>query len=77
VSIFLVFNLPIAFLSAANSWSATLIFLLFDSFLLVLVGSLLFAMPLFYFYFPARRKKLKFLIFLLYLALIFVFLLVA
>lgn len=77
VSNFFVFNLPIVFLSATSSWSATLIFLLFDSLLLVLVGFLLFAAPLFYFYFPARNKKLKFLIFLLYFALIFAFLLTA
>jgi len=72
-----IFNLPIVFLSAASSWSTTLISLLFDSFLLALVGFLLFSTPLFYLYFPARNKKLKLLVFLLYLALIFVFLLVA
>jgi len=71
------FNLPIVFLSATSSWSTTLIFLLFDSFLLVLVGFLLFSTPFFYLYFPARNEKLKLVVFLLYLALIFVFLLVA
>ena len=71
------FNLPIVFLSTKSSWSATLVFLLFDSFLLALVGFLLFSTPFFYLYFPARNKKLKLLVFLLYLVLIFVFLLVA
>jgi len=65
VSNFFVFNLPIVFLSAASSWNATLIFFLFDSFLLALVGFFLFSTPLFYFYFPSRKKKLKLLVFLL------------
>ncbi|KLL04086.1 MAG: hypothetical protein MRECE_3c011 [Mycoplasmataceae bacterium CE_OT135] len=72
----LLFSLPIIFLSAGSSGSAMLVFLLFDSFLLVLVNFLLFYTPLFYLYFPTKNKKLKFLVFLLYLAFPLLFLLI-
>lgn len=73
-------SLPILLLSSGSSdftWINGLIFLVFDSFLLVLVGFLLFCTPLFYFNFPARSKGLKFMVFLFYFILLFGFFLAA
>lgn len=69
-------NLPILWLSASQpdfTWITVLTFLLFDSFCLAWVIFLLFYTPFFYYNFPARHKKTKFLVFLLYFLLLFGF----
>jgi len=72
----LLFNLPVIFLSSKSSWNVRLVFFFFDSFFLILITFLLFSIPLFYLYFPARDKKIKFLAFFLYLAFPLLFLIV-